>query len=395
MFPEQEGEGDLDAKDGNPNRFEGIESDAEIESNADEDHYATVDSTNTGALPSQLEQHESEDEGQPLLRRGERERKLPGKFLNFFTGYGAVSGDPCITDVPNCYNDIGGRDDRTLWLKAVPEELDSIEANEVWKLQRCLRSIKPLQSKWVFRVKEDNSGKEVRYKARLVEKGYLQRQGIDYEETYAPVAKLTTIRTVLAVGVRNRFLFHQMDVKTAFLHGELKEDIYMAVPDGVRENQGLVCKLQKSLYGLKQSPRCWNERLIGQLVLKIGFTRSSHDYCLYTKCTPGDELIIVLYVDDLLIAGRKLTSIVRLKKELSAVFKMTDCGEANYFLGMKLVYNREEGTLRLSQEAQVTKILQRFDMVNCNYCKTPMEKGLQLKRDGPSTKEPYRECWVV
>lgn len=242
----------------------------------------------------------------------------------------------------------------------------------------------------MFRVKEGNNGKEVRYKARLVVKGYLQRQGIDYEDTYAPVAKLTTIRTVLAVGVHNRFLFHQMDVKTAFLYGDLKEDIYMAVPDGVKANQGMVCKLQKSLYGLKQSPRCWNERLNGQL-LKMGFTRSSHDYCLYTKCTPGDELIIVIYVDDLLIAGRKLTSIVRLKKELSAVFKMTDCGEANYFLGMKLMYNREEGTLRLSQEAQVTKILQRFDMVNCNSCKTPMEKGLQLKRDGPSTKEPYRE----
>lgn len=164
----------------------------------------------------------------------------------------------------------------------------------------------------------------------------------------------------------------------------------MVVPDGVEAGQNSVCKLEKSSYGLKQSPRCWNERLNGQL-LRMGFTRSCHDYCLYTRCTKGDEMYIIIYVDDLLIAGRKLSSIVRLKKELSAVFKMTDCGEVHHFLGMKVEYNRNEGRLRLSQEAQVVKILQRFGMINCNSCKTPMEKGLQLKRDGPSTNEPYRE----
>lgn len=144
-----------------------------------------------------------------------------------------------------------------------------------------------------------------------------------------------------------------MDVKTAFNHGDLKENIYMVVPDGVEADRYSVCKLKKSLYGLKQSLRCWNERLNGQL-LRIGFTRSCHDYWLCTRCTEGDETI---YVDDLLIAGRKLS--YGTVKELSTVFKITDC----HFLGVEVEYNRDQGKLQLSQEAQVVKIQQRFGMV--------------------------------
>nr|XP_029717511.1 uncharacterized protein LOC115260614 [Aedes albopictus] len=189
------------------------------------------------------------------------------------------------------------------WMDAVEDELALLESNEVWKLVKRPASIKPLRSKWVFRLKEDEHGNAIKCKARLVVKGYLQKPGMDYQETYAPVAKLTTIRTVLAVGVQRRCFFHQMDVKTAFLHGDLREKIYMEVPDGVQAPSGMVCRLQKSLYGLKQSPRCWNDKF-NDVLLKLGFVRSKHDYCLYTWFSEdgNDAIFLVLYVDDLHVA---------------------------------------------------------------------------------------------
>lgn len=164
----------------------------------------------------------------------------------------------------------------------------------------------------------------------------------------------------------------------------------MEIPEGIKAPVNMTCKLTKSLYGLKQSPRCWNQKFNDELV-KIGFIRSRHDYCLYTRHEEGNELYVVLYVDDLLIAGRKVESISRLKKKLSTVFSMTDCGEARHFLGMKITYNWEEGTLQLSQEAHVARVVERFGLAECNAAKTPMEKGLPLQREGTLTAEPYRE----
>lgn len=265
-----------------------------------------------------------------------------------------------------------------------------MEKNQVWKLVPCPGNVKPLKTKWVFRIKEDENGCAVRYKARLVAKGFLQRPGLDFEETYAPVAKLATIRIILAVGVHEGFVFHQMDVKTAFLHGDLKETIYICAPDGIVAAPGTACKLQKSLYGLKQSPRCWNQKFTNEIE-KLGFVRSKRDYCLYVRHRDDDEMYIILYVDDLLIAGRNLSSINMVKKKLASVFAMTDCGELRHFLGMRINYNRREGTLRLSQESNIAKVLDRFGMSECNPTRTPMEKGLQLPRGGPSAGEPYRE----
>ena len=265
-----------------------------------------------------------------------------------------------------------------------------MEENQVWQLEPCPTNVKPLKTKWVFRIKEDENGRDVRYKARLVAKGFQQKPGLDYEETYAPVAKLATIRIILAVGVREGFFFHQMDVKTAFLHGELKETIYISAPDGVAASPGTACRLRKSLYGLKQSPRCWNQKFTSQIE-KLGFVRSKRDYCLYVRYQDGDEVYIILYVDDLLIAGRSLSTIKMLKKKLASVFAMTDCGELRHFLGMRIDYNRSGGTLKLSQGSNIEKVLQRFGMTECNPTRTPMEKGLQLPRGGSTAGEPYRE----
>jgi len=353
------------------------------------DYEDAVDNENDAenTLPPQQSDNSSPE---VALRRSERERRPPRKLLDFFSGYRATSAEFISIDTPETYSEIAERSDADKWFEAVKEELQSMEKNNVWSIVQHPKSAKLLKSKWVFAVKMDANGQPSRYKARLVAKGYLQKEGIDYNETYAPVAKLTTIRVVLAVGIHQQLMFHQLDVKTAFLHGSLDEELYMAIPEGVNPDPGKACKLLKSLYGLKQAPRCWNQKFNSHL-LSLGFSRSTHDYCLYTKFSGDDILIVVMYVDDLLIAGKTAASINWLKKSLSKNFEMSDCGELKYFLGMK-IEKQDEG-IALSQTASIDKLLQKFGMMDCNPVRSPMEKGLQLlqKKDNSKFDKPYRE----
>ncbi|KNC31245.1 Copia protein [Lucilia cuprina] len=280
--------------------------------------------------------------------------------------------EQAVDDSPTTFNEIEKRKDRNKWFEAVKEELKSMKDNNVWTLVEKPKDVKTLKSKWVFRIKKNENGELSKYKARLVAKGFLQKHGRDYEETFAPVAKLTTIRIVLAVGVQLKFYFHQMDVKTAFLHGDLKEDIYMQPPEGVDVKENYVCKLNKSLYGLKQSPRCWNEK-INNYLIQIGFSRSKHDYCLrFTYCS------------------KQLSDITTLKHELEKRFEMSDCGELKFFLGIKIDYNREDGIMELSQESNINNILRKFDMEQCKPARKPMEKMTELPKS-ENTNKPYRE----
>ena len=279
------------------------------------------------------------------------------------------------------------------WMKAVNEELKSMETNKVWKIMKNPGKIKPLKSKWVFKLKEDEYGNPIRYKARLVAKGYLQKPGVDYDETYSPVAKLTTLRIVLAVGVHKNMYFHQLDVKTAFLYGDLDENVYLNVPEGMQvEEPDVVLKLQKSLYGLKQSPRCWNNKFNSTLI-NLGFKRSAHDYCLYVRFKNSNTMYLLLYVDDVLIAGSSLDEINILKNELSKEFEMSDCGELKYYLGTVVKYDRNVGIMKFNQIKSINKLLQDFRMEDCKGARTPMEKGLQLSEasSNETSTNPYRE----
>lgn len=294
-------------------------------------------------------------------------------------------------DVPKSFSEIENSSNRVKWLEAVQSELDSMVKNKVWNIEKKPDNKKLIKSKWVFVKKTDANGNPVRFKARLVAKGFLQKFGVDYEETYSPVAKLSTLRTVLAVGVKRGYTFYQLDVKTAFLHGELQEEIYMEVPQGLQTKSGMALKLIKSLYGLKQSPRCWNQK-VNTVLEGLGFQRSQHDYCLYTKTSNDNVMLLLLYVDDVLIAGDDINDIERVKEKLSSVFEMSDCGELKHYLGMKIEYNKQTGIMYLSQEASIEKILSKFGMTDCNNIDTPMEKGLQLQRNEEECGEfPYRE----
>lgn len=226
---------------------------------------------------------------------------------------------------------------------------------------------KLIGSRWVFTMK---SGPEIKYKARLVAKGFMQRESVDYEEVYSPVARLSTIRVLLSIGVQKMFTFYQMDVKTAFLHGYIKEDVYLSAPDGVNVPDGSVLKLNRSLYGLKQSPKCWNTRF-NDFITGIGYTQSSADYCLYYKTEGGKIVYLVLYVDDMLICGDNNKEIDTLKKALSSEFRRKDLGEVKTFMGINITHDKINNILTFDQKEYILNILEKFEMDGCSPIDIP------------------------
>ena len=237
----------------------------------------------------------------------------------------------------------------------------------------------------MFKKKEDG-----RYKARLVAKGYSQQAGIDYEERFAPVAKFTTIRLLLALSCENNWEIEGMDVKTAFLIGELEERIYMEIPEGVAVpankerggyNRPLACRLIKSIYGLKQSPRAWYGR-IHAFFLENNFTQSDPDHSLFINY--DRQIILLLYVDDLVIAAPTQNIISWIRGKLHDEFQMTDLGPLSTFLGLEIQRNRGARTLHLSQSKYVQKILQLHRMELCNPAATPADPHVHLVKSQPT-----------
>jgi hypothetical protein len=208
-------------------------------------------------------------------------------------------------------------------------------------------------------------------------KGFSQQEGIDYTETFSPVAKMNSVRLILSLAAHFGWKIHQMDVKSDFLHGDLSEEIFMEQPPGFVTDSNLVCRLKKSLYGLKQAPRAWYAK-IDSFFLRLGFKWCESDHNLYVLHTNGDTLIVVVYVDDLLITGNNNDLILRLKKQLVDSFDMTDLGTLHYFLGLQ-VLPLCDGFF-ISQSKYVMDLLTHFKMVDCKPCATPFQSGVKLTK---------------
>ncbi|KAK2414734.1 secreted RxLR effector protein [Trifolium repens] len=264
---------------------------------------------------------------------------------------------------------IDGKD----WLKAMNEEMLSLEKNQTWKLVPLPKNKRVVGSKWVFKKKDGIPGVEApRYKARLVAKGFTQVEGIDYNEIFSPVVKHCSIRVLMAIVNQYDLELEQMDVKTAFLHGELEETIYMQQPEGFVEDKSKVCLLKKSLYGLKQSPRQWYRRF-DEFLLKGGFVRSNYDSCVYMmKRNEKVILYLLLYVDDILMASSDKHEIQKLKEMLNGEFEMKDLGSAKRILGMDILRDRSKGELFLSQHDYLKKVVERFRMSDSKVVNTPL-----------------------
>lgn len=304
----------------------------------------------------------------------------------------ALSAVSYVDNYPDSLAAMMKRDDWDQWEVAVQEEMKSHEQNNTWTLCELPEGRKPITCKWVFKVKKGEDGAPDRYKARLVARGFTQRYGYDYAETYAPVARMDTVRAVLSVANQERLQVHQLDVKTAFLNGTIQEEIYMVPPEGLVQGSKLVCRLNRALYGLKQASRAWNERF-HQFVTRLGFKRSENDQCLYVRTTNGERLLLVLYVDDILIAGRDMKAISVIKSCFKKEFAMSDLGEVSCFLGMRIERDIEARFLRISQKAYLESLLRRFGMEDCKPAVTPVECHLKLKKgtEADRTDKPYRE----
>ncbi len=242
--------------------------------------------------------------------------------------------------------------------------------------------------RWVFRKKRDASGKVVRYKARVVAKGYAQREGVDYFETYAPVARYDTLRTLIANATQKGRVIHQLDVETAFLNGKLEEEVYMEQPQGFVEpgKEGLVCRLKRSIYGLKQSPRCWNLTLV-QHMKKKGFRQSDADPCVFYK---GDSVFAV-YVDDCVLIAPTMAEMVELKKSLSEGFKIKDLGPLHHLLGIRVVQGKDFTTL--DQEVYIGDMLKEYGQENANPVATPADCNVHLETDDGFSQPVDRKAY--
>ncbi|XP_074327310.1 uncharacterized protein LOC141665234 [Apium graveolens] len=299
--------------------------------------------------------------------------KVPDKYRDIIepTSYLEASGDP-------------------LWTAAMQKEIQALQDNNTWTLVDLPKGKKPIGCKWVYKVKLKSDGSLERCKARLVAKGFTQKYGIYYQETFSPVVKMSTVRCLIALAAHNNWKLYQLDVNNAFLHGTLKEEVYMKVPEGILHTPTQVCKLNKSIYGLKQASREWHETLVDELINQ-GFYQSKLDYSLFICKDNTDITIVVVYVDDILVTGSNLAKITALKQHLHAKFTIKDLGVLHYFLGIEVSY-LAEGTV-LSQTKYTKEIMQLIDADLSKKALTPLPLDIRLTADdGPlfENAELYR-----
>ncbi|KAM7472007.1 hypothetical protein LguiA_010190 [Lonicera macranthoides] len=265
------------------------------------------------------------------------------------------------------------------WKSAMDEEMKSLLKNDTWELAELPAGKKKVGCKWVYTVKFKADGTIERFKARLVAKGYTQTHGIDYLETFAPVAKINMVRVLLSLAANLGWSLQQFDVKNAFLHEELEEEVYMEFPPGYKipvEHMNKVYRLKKSLYGLKQSPRAWFGRF-ARSMRKFGYSQSNSDHTLFLKKNHGKITALIVYVDDMVLTGNDPQEQHALKKLLSQEFEMKDLGSLKYFLGIEV--SRSSKDIFLSQRKYVLDLLNETGMSACQLSETPMEEGLKLE----------------
>ena len=267
------------------------------------------------------------------------------------------------------------------WKEAMECEIQAIEKNRTWKLVNLPEGAKAIGVKWLYKTKLNERGEVEKLKARLVALGYAQKHGVDYKEVFAPVARWDTIRMILAMATVNNWQVFQLDVKSAFLHGELEEDVYIEQPKGYEQKgeEEKVLKLRKALYGLKQAPRAWYSRIEAYFV-KEGFQKCPSEYTLFAKIQKeGRILIVSIYVDDLIFTGNDEDFINEFKVSMKNEFDMTDLGKIKYFLGVEVIQNNKG--IYMSQRMYAQEILQRFGIENSNPTKTPIVSGCKMIKD--------------
>ncbi|GJT78561.1 putative ribonuclease H-like domain-containing protein [Tanacetum coccineum] len=266
------------------------------------------------------------------------------------------------------------------WIEAMQDELLQFKLQKVWTLVDLPYGKRAIGTKWVYRNKKDDRGIVVRNKARLVAQGYTQEEGIDYDEVFAPVARIEAIRLFLAYASFMNFIVYQMDVKSAFLYGTIEEEVYVCQPPGFEDPEfpNKVYKVEKALYGLHQAPRAWYETLSTYL-LENRFRKGTIDKTLFIKKDKGDILLVQVYVDDIIFGSTKKSLCTEFEQMMHKRFQMSSIGELTFFLGLQ-VKQKDDGIF-ISQDKYVADILKKFDFATVKTTSTPMETNKALLKD--------------
>jgi transposase InsO family protein len=296
---------------------------------------------------------------------------------------------------PESFTDAMHSADAAQWEAAIKDEYDSLMLNKTWSISDLPPGRTAIKSRWVFKIKPGVRGSNPRYKARLVAKGFSQRYGIDYEETFSPVVKYDTLRIILSFVAALDLEMSQLDIKTAFLYGELDEEIYLQQPEGfvISGQESSVCRLHKCLYGLKQASRVWNATF-DTFLRKFGLRPSDADPCLYLRHHKEEFVSVAIWVDDGLVASNNSSLIEEIISYLGKHFDMRH-GPANHFVGLSISRNRKKRTLYVAQPDYIRKILKRFDAMECLPKSLPADPGTRLLKKidkSPTEKFPYREA---
>ncbi|KAL9259036.1 Retrovirus-related Pol polyprotein from transposon RE1-like protein [Drosera capensis] len=321
----------------------------------------------------------------PPTRRSTRVR-LPSPHLNNYYCYPPLA----VLHEPQSFREASTD---PLWQQAMNEELHALSKIRTWDLVYLPPGKSLVGCKCVYKIKTKFDGLVERYKARLVACGFTQEYGIDYEETFPPVARITSVRSLLAVAAVRKWDLFQMDVKNAFLNGDLSEDVYMKPPPGYDHPTNKVCRLRKALYALKQAPRAWYGKFHSTLG-QLGFTTSSYDSALFIKKSSAGIILLLLYVDDMIITGDNIYGIQKIKEFLSTKFEMKDLGMVSYFLGLEV--SKSSTGYYLSQTKYASDLISRAGITDAKTAHTSLETNVKLRpTDGQLLKDPTRYRQLV
>jgi len=313
----------------------------------------------------------------PMVRRSQTGSLRPKQIFNL-SATSNVSPIPKSTAQAMCDPN---------WKAAMDSEMSALLSNNTWDLVPKPPTANIVGCRWLYRHKFDSLGKLDRYKGRLVAQGFSQQPGLDFDDTFSPVVKPATIRTVLSIAISRDWPIHQLDVKNAFLHGDLQETVYMRQPPGYVDSHypTHVCRLRKALYGLKQAPRAWYQRFAIYLT-SLGFSSSKTDSSLFVYHRGQDTIYLLLYVDDIILTASSSRLVTSVISRLSSEFPMSDLGPLSFFLGISA--SRSSSGLFLSQTTFAQEILARADMATCNPCSTPADTRSKLSADGDPVSDP-------
>lgn len=295
-----------------------------------------------------------------------------------------------IFSEPENYGKAMNDENAAKWKIAMREEFDSLIKNDTWQLVPRPPNVKTVDNRWVYKIKPEHGSTPIRFKARLVARGFTQQYGVNYLETFSPVVRFTSIRIILAIAAQRKMDIKQFDVKTAFLNGELSETIFMEQPIGFQDGTNRVCRLKKSLYGLKQASRCWNKKFCSFIEL-FGFVKSVYDPCVFISRKNDALTILAIHVDDGIVVGERTSDIESVLKYLNEQFEIKEM-DVGCFLGLE-IEQFEDKSIFIHQSSYAERVLKRFDMLDCNGVLCPSDHNQVMTTfDGSDMSTyPYRE----